>query len=298
MQITSALFGGLAMLAGLVAPPALADDYPIVFESAQEARKIGFVIQGYGPGGETVRPERINCYDYGSATYILTMSKQVLRAFEQRSFTLQSLCFGLVSLARFDPESGQRMPTFIVIDRAAAIEDLNGNNGEIDDNTTVSRNFATPEIPLSLPGCYARGVPLLDCQWRFNPNTGEALPGDVAAQLGELGQQIDQVIKAKIDGGLIPTAAARPGAVIETHDNIHPVIDLNEGNWLQDVRRIVRPMQFDISEGFQQRYGYALKTDGSGGPPSVSAFVVKNALDHGKPASQLRLARIREVIGN
>ena len=285
----------LAITPFLLPRTAAADDYPIVFESAQEARKIGFVIQGYGPGGDRVRPERINCYDYGTI-FKITVSRAVLRAFQRRGFTLQSFCFGLDALGRFDPETGARLPTFVNMDRNAAEEVLASSPDAIAADDPLDGNFATPEIPLSLPTCYARGLPLFDCQWRFNPNTGEELSGDVAAQLTELGRQIDQIMRAKIEAGIVPTATARPGPLIAMHDDVFPVINLSEGSWAPGVHDITSPMQFDLSEGFQQRYGYALKT--IGGPPSIAAKVVKNALENGRPASQIRLTAIRAMIGN
>lgn len=297
--VPKGLLGLLLMVVTTIVPrAATAEDFPIIFENAQEARKIGFVISGYGPGGDTVRPERINCYVYGSATYEVTFSKQVLRAFEVRGFTLQSMCFGLISLVRFDPETGRRLPTFVIVDRASAEEDLAANPDGIGENDTVSRNATTPEWPLSLPDCYVRAVPLLDCQWRFHPYTGDELSAEVAGQMSELGRQIHQIMATKLENGVIPTPAARPGPVIQRlSEGLFPVIDLNEAGLSSEVYQLVEPIQFDMSEGFQARYGYALNTESSGGPPSISALVIKQALDKGKPASQLRIDRIKALIG-
>src|SRR5260370_24276062 len=67
---------------------------------------------GIALGGTQVRPFPNSCQSSGNAK--LSVSDRLLEYFRARGFTLESLCLGLSSKVRFDPESGMQLPLAFV----------------------------------------------------------------------------------------------------------------------------------------------------------------------------------------
>jgi hypothetical protein len=184
--------------------------------------------------------------------------------------------------------------------RAAAEElaqDYNQEAMAAGEETTLGRDITSPEIPLTLPPCFASGTPLIDCQWRFHPYTGRQLPRSLAARIAVIGRQIDEHVRARLAAGeLRQSSDPPPGQPIENVGEAFPPSD--NLPIPHDFKNLADPMQYDVSPDFPRGYGYALNAEGSGGPPSVSAYVVKDALDDGKPASQISIESILALIGD
>ena len=77
---------------------------PTVFKTYEELLPLGIafderVKQGY--------PHK--CYSYGDGSTPISISDALLARYKARGFTLESLCLGLISEARFDPESGKAL---------------------------------------------------------------------------------------------------------------------------------------------------------------------------------------------
>ena len=84
--------------------------YPIVFKQAEQVRALGLSVES----GD--RALKNKCYAYGEGSYRLSVSDERLAAAKAKGFSLESLCMGLVSEARFNPETGKRLPTYIYFD--------------------------------------------------------------------------------------------------------------------------------------------------------------------------------------
>lgn len=72
-----------------------------------------------------------------------TISTDMLRHFEARGFTLESLCLGLGGAANFDPDSGAQLPRALTTDGGIS-------------------------VLLNLPDCFKGGKPYHDCGQRFH----------------------------------------------------------------------------------------------------------------------------------
>src|SRR5215831_19022207 len=87
--------------------------------------------QGIAVRGTKARPFPNSCQSSGNAK--LSVSNRLLEHFKSRGFTLESLCLGLSSNVRFDPETGRQLPLAFV--------------PEI-------RRDQKNEFPLNLPACF------------------------------------------------------------------------------------------------------------------------------------------------
>ena len=69
------------------------------------------------------------CYYYGAGGQLIRVSHERLVRYRNKGFTLDSLCLGLMSSTLFDPETGKRLPTYIV---AKAESMATGNVNSVD----------------------------------------------------------------------------------------------------------------------------------------------------------------------
>ena len=85
----------------------------------------------------------------------MSLSNEIVAHFKARGFTLTSLCLGLSSNVRFDPQSRRQLPV-------AFLPDLpNGHSGHFQ-----------PEIPLNLPDCFKRALSFADCGSNYDYFSG------------------------------------------------------------------------------------------------------------------------------
>ncbi len=109
----------IAALAGGVAPassdPSI--EYPIVFETRADLEQFGISV-GLVYGFTPPKPTFLNaCYSYNDeGGYWFSVSDEFLAHYKAKGFTRESLCLALVSFPYFDPETGERMPTFAVLE--------------------------------------------------------------------------------------------------------------------------------------------------------------------------------------
>jgi hypothetical protein len=73
--------------------------------------------QGIAVRGTRARPFPNSCQSSGNAK--LSVSNQLLEHFKTRGFTLESLCLGLSSNVRFDPETGRQLPLALCLKSVA-----------------------------------------------------------------------------------------------------------------------------------------------------------------------------------
>ena len=125
--------------------------------------------QGIALARSRVRPFPNSCRSAGNAR--LTISDQLLERFRARGFTLESVCLGLSSRVRFDPESGRQLPL-------AAVDEQ--------------------EVPLNLPNCFRNGVADLECNARVDTWWGSTLKRNEQAESREFANRFDAMVRQHI----------------------------------------------------------------------------------------------------
>lgn len=233
-------WGAIAMAVGLslVAPVRAGSNinYPIVFTSPLDLAKVGMQIRGAGEadGKSSVKPFKTLCYDHGgqSLAYApISISDALLARYRAKGFTRETLCMALVSQARFDPETGKRLPTYVFRDDAAVSEALASDAGDMaDDPDIVPKIFRnkqalrdaianfnvgaydrlsiaetralvtrtnpfSEEQPLAVPACFKNGTPFIDCNWRFGLKQGKKFSPDKTRFIRDIGAAIDRQMK-------------------------------------------------------------------------------------------------------
>ena len=110
----------LIVLAGVV--PATAQtsrnskpQFPIFINGLKELRSSGLTL-AHGGGRTRDFPHlKHRCYAYGDGGYMISINDAFLKNYTDRGFSLNSMCMGLMSGIRFDPETGDHLPTYIVV---------------------------------------------------------------------------------------------------------------------------------------------------------------------------------------
>jgi len=227
-------------------------DFPIVFNSPQALADFGIEIAGAGnvDGQGAIKPFPDKCYDLNGSSVgyrPITISNALLAKYRARGFTRETLCIALVSQARFDPETGKRLPTYVFRDDADIDQALDADSDQMSNDpdlvpgtfkskqavldaiATFKRrdterltqkqiealvrnyNAMTEEQPLAVPNCFKNGTPYLDCSWRFGLRTGKAFNDAGTRRIKDLGLAIDRQMKDAIASGR-PIGFARSGA--------------------------------------------------------------------------------------
>jgi hypothetical protein len=197
--------------------PALAQDatYPIVIKDNGLLLKsgIGFLLHG-NENEHGNKHYKNKCYDYGGGGYDFSVSDEFLARYVAKGFTLESLCLGLVSEARFDPETGKRLPTFVFFNLEGLRNELNviqddqlrpeQRKYKRRDPESMTQEelldygigeYLTEELPLALPPCFKNGTPYSDCAWRYAIKTGERLSNQSVEKFGKLGRAIETAMR-------------------------------------------------------------------------------------------------------
>jgi hypothetical protein len=164
----ASLFWILDCLFGSI-PPGLAQEerkVPLISMTAQQLRSEGIALQSAG-----AQPLPNSCAPAGSTG--LSVSNEMLAAFQARGFTLESLCLGLASDFRFDPNSGKPMPFASLPDKSL--------------------------VPLNLPNCFGRAVPFLDCNWSWEHFGGSKIDEREKASRRGVGETVDAIARNHIN---------------------------------------------------------------------------------------------------
>lgn len=232
--------------------------YPLVFTSLADLEKLG--LWRHWPlifaeeNGETVLPKppfQNGCYWWaGNATRsLIAVSDDVLERYKKKGFTRESLCMALASRMRFDPETGERLPTYIYRDDLAIerhiasldvatlprdrLEDLIPEifpspaalqaaveGWKRHDFSRLSERqiealqpedeFLSDELPLKVPDCFKNGTPYLDCNWRYGLLSGKKLSDAAPLRYRQVGQLIDEHMTPLVQQGSWATADISP----------------------------------------------------------------------------------------
>jgi len=201
---------------------------PMISMTAEQLRSAGIAVRSAG-----AIPLPHSCATTGATD--LSVSNDMLSAFQSRGFTLESLCVSLSSAFRFDPESGKPMP-FASLPKGQA-------------------------VPLNLPDCFKRAVPFLDCSWRNDHYYGGVISQGERDQNRKIGQAIDRVARRQIQ-------TMRGGRIVRPHDS-NCGERMNAFDIQVDGRSICVILETVLlSESLPLGYGYALASP-EGNDPEV-----------------------------
>jgi hypothetical protein len=93
---------------------------------------------------------------------VLAVSDPLLKHFEERGFSLRTLCLALQSTLRYDGGTGKQLPLAVAARRSGGSNSLIPIEGG--------------EILLNVPGCFKNGTPGIDCpytyEWSYGNRTG------------------------------------------------------------------------------------------------------------------------------
>lgn len=256
--------------------------FPLVFYDKALLQRLGIVIGENGPNQPEIKHYQSRCYKKWETEetptpdelYDISLSDEFVLKFAKSGFSLNSLCLALAGGIKFDPETGERLPTFIIADRERVKDTSDGR-------------ASTGEIALDVPNCFRFGRPYTDCKFSFDPLNGEKLSGAETKRYAELGRKIDiHVANAKAAGKWSKTCAN-----VEMHNGDEELLqdcklEKDRDGWLQNDGIIsnnlnqVKDLEFgqgwekqrmiDVSPVFPVGYGYALYApSGAGGLPPV-----------------------------
>jgi adenylate kinase len=229
------------------------------------------------------------CYYYGDGGPIISVSDEYLARYQARGFSLNSLCMGLASAAQFDPESGKRLPTYIL-----------ANLKKIDANETDAGS-GIDESPLEVPDCFKRGLAYSDCTMNYDLKTGEKLSEGKTQAFRAVGRAIEQLFETAIREGAACSEFAKDAKGCRTFERWSDIGDADqvlvadylapEGYMVGSLSERLKDSKaklpenlagdfgvsfYDISAAFPLGFGYALNADGTASgelPESTKAAI-------------------------
>jgi hypothetical protein len=228
-------------------------DYPILFTEPEQLAEFGIEVQDAGvvDGKGGIPPFPNKCYDLNTGSFgyrPISISDDLLDTYTAKGFTLETLCIALVSQARFDPETGERLPTYVlrddvnidqaldadaeflvkdelivpgifpdagaVLDGIAAFKRRDYESLNEKQTEALVKNYSsmTWEQPLAVPTCFKNGTPYLDCNWKFGLRKGKPFTAAQTKRIRDTGAAIDQQMKSVIASGE-PFGFARVGFI-------------------------------------------------------------------------------------
>jgi hypothetical protein len=272
--------------------------FPIVFTSNDDLAKFGISI--------TANSDMLHkCYYYGDGGELIRVSHERLLRYREMGFTLNSLCLGLMSSSLFDPETGKRLPTYIVVDPKSL---ASGKRHDVE---------ATYEHPLELPPCFRRALVYSDCVFNYDRLNGKRLPTAKTDAFRELGVALDNAFQRAIEQRLVcnwpycterrtgelnpgSLAAGGYGATLCSNEGYlkHVVETTFAEHGINVPKTVLEDADlscFDVSINLPAGYGYTMDADGTAGP-SLSDKVLQEAIDPKRRFSQLDPKELSELI--
>jgi hypothetical protein len=149
-------------------------EYPIVLNNDNDEGSLKlFRDFGILPCCSTPKTFNLNAPykspDIGAGHYSMKFSDEAIKRYRQQGFNVRSLWLALTSgEIRFDPETGERLPTYVFIEHAG------------DGKVVIS-----DEYPFFVPGCFSRGKTKVEhlgatmkpigCVVKYHPWSGRKL---------------------------------------------------------------------------------------------------------------------------
>lgn len=263
----------------------------IVFDRGVGMRELGIALPVHGNSQVRAFPNR--CYYYGDGGYNISISDEFLDRYLKQGFSLNSLCLGLQSTMKFHPETGERLPTYIVAD----LDALRRNQ--------VDCCLLTDELPLEIPQCFSRGLPLRDCTMKFNMDTGQKLNLVQRKKIKASSMAVHAAVNSRLSRGQFSGKCScedeqeyNDQCRAETHSSCSgPYI---HGNLAVELNFITTAefgyVSFiDVSGSFPLGYGYALTADGAAAP-SASVESEKIAMASKNHSNKAKLRALKELL--
>lgn len=248
--------------------------YPLVFDSPDKLKPLGIVLLLGADEAAKAKHYPTRCYYYGDGGWDISISNSLLEYYRSLGFSRRSACMALVSGIRFNPETGQRLATYILL-----------NPQEFENGQPNGPDSVSDELPLSLPRCFSRGLPYADCKWKYNPRTGKQLSAAEVAAIKAIGDHVQEFLED-------PTVR-HDFKYMASDDSpfTKGMIMVGAAQHLPEKTDIAF---YDYSAEFPKGYGYALYADGSAGP-SAKAEVVKAALDGQRHPQQIDATKLKNA---
>jgi hypothetical protein len=271
----------VSLLVVVASGPAIGNDaltFPVVFGKASDLRKLGLVLHGFTNDSGSVAHFPHRCYYYGDGGQDISFSDEFLARFKARGFSRRSLCMALVSEVLFDPQTGARLPSYVL----ARYKDGSqpGGSGDVSE-----------DLPLDVPDCFKDGMPLTDCVWNYDPKTGKRLKQADITAIGAIGKRIQ-------------TLLARYGSDCRAKETNGTLFASCKELGYDDAKKLRSPESCsctpafsDWSSEFPKGFGYALNADGTAGP-DPSAEAADQAVNPKRRATESKIEELRNVLSN
>lgn len=266
---------------------AVSGEYPVVLTDVASQKALGLLESNYGPyAGEPELGHK--CYYYGDGGSLLSMSDEFLARYRAQGITLETLCMALVTGMRFDPETGTRLATVVMADiEELSRSDYFGEPGPISD-----------EIPLQIPACFRRGLPLVDCRFAYDPISGAPLTPNETAKIAAAGARAYEEARALIAGGKYAQPCGRGDRPTED-ESCYSTGRIGSGYPEREYRiNANHPAMLPLggfyvfSPELDQGFAYAVMADGAAGP-SASMESVQLVLEGKTRATQAKLEALK-----
>ncbi len=257
--------------------------YPFVFTSVSQLKRLGIALD---LGTDKSIHFHTRCYYYGDGGWDISISSKFLAFYEKKGFSQASLCLALVSGIRFNPKTGARLATYILINDRAALAAGSVDSGVVSD-----------ELPLSIPECFKNGLPYSDCAWHFDPLTGRRLSESATAAYSRLGKQLEKRLASHREVGFCSSHEVDPETdeYRDTADNEFIKGELcRTGEGLYEGKGRSEATFYSYANNFPGGFGYALYADGGAGP-SASPALVRAALDGANKTPQVDPEELNKI---
>lgn len=285
--------------------------YPLMFgpefdSDAYAHRRDGFADSGKYPN---------RCYYYGDGGNNVSVSDAVLASFEERGFSLASLCLGLISYGvLFDPETGKRLPSYMHANLAniAKLEECEktaaGRAWESEECIILIEpggDVASDIFLFDLPDCFKGGLPYSDCVMNYDMETGRKTSKAERQFLKWQGEQIEIMMNEAIaqrvtckmgdcctrelDRQWCLDGYSVAETLLEVKSSASPLAQQLDGLTLRTGITV-----YDISPVFPRGFGYAIGPDGAAGP-SANLQSAKLALAQKDRATRAEIEALEDV---
>lgn len=251
--------------------------FPMVFDTVQKLKQTGIALLLDAELGRKSQHFPTRCYYYGDGGWDISISNALLAQYKSQGFSRRSACMALVSGIRFNPETGKRLATYIILDPK-----------RFKRGTVMEAGVVSDELPLSLPRCFARGLPYSDCAWRYDPMSGKRLSATQTQKLKSIGERIEKFL-----------GDPRTREAFRYFDDDSPytkgMISVGAGqDGPDDLGEDTHFSFYDYASEFPKGYGYALYAEGGAGP-DVSPAVVKAAVDGLKSPPRIDPNELKDI---